>query len=111
MDGSPPGLSGHGTLQASVLEWAAIPFSGESSQPRGRAHTSSVFCTVRRAHHHWCHLGGPACSWLDPDSGGEKAARTLLSSLLGQGQGDEVARLVHGAVLHLPPSDRNTPCS
>ena len=28
MDGSPPGSSVHGILQASVLEWVAISFSG-----------------------------------------------------------------------------------
>ena len=31
MDGSPPGSSVHGILQARILEWAAIPFSGGSS--------------------------------------------------------------------------------
>ena len=34
MDYSPPGSSDHGILQARVLEWVAIPFSRESSQPR-----------------------------------------------------------------------------
>ena len=37
MDCSPPGSSVHGILeffQARILEWAAIPFSRESSQPR-----------------------------------------------------------------------------
>ena len=27
MDGSPPGSSVHGILQARILEWAAMPFS------------------------------------------------------------------------------------
>ena len=31
---SPPGSSVHGILQARILEWAAIPFSRGSSQPR-----------------------------------------------------------------------------
>ena len=31
---SPSGSSVHGTLQASILEWAAIPFSRGSSRPR-----------------------------------------------------------------------------
>ena len=31
VDCSPPGSSVHGILQARILEWAAIPFSGESS--------------------------------------------------------------------------------
>ena len=34
MDCSPPGSSVHGILQASTLEWVAIPFSRASSQPR-----------------------------------------------------------------------------
>ena len=34
MDCSPPGASVHGILQASVLEWIAIPFSRGSSQLR-----------------------------------------------------------------------------
>ena len=34
MDCSPSGSSVHGTLQARILGWVAISFSGESSQPR-----------------------------------------------------------------------------
>ena len=34
MDSSPPGSSVRGILQASILEWIAIPFSRGSSQPR-----------------------------------------------------------------------------
>ena len=34
MDCSPPGSSVHGILQARILEWVAMPFSRESSQPR-----------------------------------------------------------------------------
>ena len=34
MDCSPPGSSVHGSLQARILEWVAIPFSRESSWPR-----------------------------------------------------------------------------
>ena len=34
MDCSPPGSSDHGILQARILEWRAIPFSGGSYQPR-----------------------------------------------------------------------------
>ena len=36
MDCSPPGSSVYGILQAKILEWIAIPFSRESSQPRDR---------------------------------------------------------------------------
>ena len=34
MDGSPPGSSVHGILQARTLEWAAMPSSRGSSLPR-----------------------------------------------------------------------------
>ena len=34
MDYSPPGSSVHGTFQARILEWVAIPFSKGSSRPR-----------------------------------------------------------------------------
>ena len=34
MDYSTPGSSVHGTFQARILEWVAIPFSRGSSQPR-----------------------------------------------------------------------------
>ena len=44
MDCSPPGLSVHGILQARMLEWVAISFSWESSQPRDRIHISYVSC-------------------------------------------------------------------
>ena len=45
MDCSPPGSSVHGVLQARILEWVAIPFSGGSSRPRDR---SRVSCIVGR---------------------------------------------------------------
>ena len=32
-DSSLPGSSAHGILQARILEWVAMPFSRESSQP------------------------------------------------------------------------------
>ena len=35
MDGSPPGSSVHGILQARILEWVAISFCMGSSSPRG----------------------------------------------------------------------------
>ena len=42
MDCSPPGSSVHGTLQARILEWVAIPFSGESFQPSDRTQVSHI---------------------------------------------------------------------
>ena len=42
MDCSPPGSSGYGISQASTLEWVAIPFSRESSQPRDQTWVSCI---------------------------------------------------------------------
>ena len=51
------GLSSvHGILQATILEWVAMPSSRRSSRPRGWAHISRSaggFFT------HWAHLEGP----------------------------------------------------
>ena len=43
MDCSLPGSSVHGILQARILEWVAVPFSGRSSQLRDR---TQVSCTT-----------------------------------------------------------------
>ena len=43
MDCTPPGSSVHGTFQARILEWAALPFSRGSSWPRGQI---CVSCTA-----------------------------------------------------------------
>ena len=39
---SPPGSSVHGTLQARILEWAAIAYSRGSSGPRDQTHVSCI---------------------------------------------------------------------
>ena len=39
---SPPGSSVHGILQARILEWVAIPFSRESSQPKDQTWVSRM---------------------------------------------------------------------
>ena len=44
MNCSPPGSSVHGILQARILEWAAIPSSKGSSQPRDWTHVSCIAC-------------------------------------------------------------------
>ena len=43
MDCSPLGSSIHGILQARILEWVAIPFSGGSSQPRDQTRFSRIY--------------------------------------------------------------------
>ena len=42
VDCSPPGSSVHGFLQARILEWVAISFSGGSSQPRNQTWVSGI---------------------------------------------------------------------
>ena len=42
MDGSLPGSSAHGILQARILEWVAVPFSRGSSQPRDQTQVSHI---------------------------------------------------------------------
>ena len=42
MDCSLPGSSVHGILQARILEWVAIPFCRESSQPRAQTQVSHI---------------------------------------------------------------------
>ena len=42
MDCSLRGSSVHGILQAKMLEWIAIPFSRESSQPRDQTSVSLI---------------------------------------------------------------------
>ena len=42
MDCSPPGSSVHGILQARILEWGAISFSRESSQPSDWTQVSRI---------------------------------------------------------------------
>ena len=49
----------HGTLQARILEWVAVPYSRESSQPRDRtqvSHTAGRFFTswaTRKLQEYW----------------------------------------------------------
>ena len=51
MNCSPPGSSVHGSLQARTLEWAAMPSSRGSSQPRDGTCVSNVSCSGRRVLH------------------------------------------------------------
>ena len=48
VDCSLPGSSVHGILQARILQCAAVPSSGGSSQPRDGTHVSYVSCTGRQ---------------------------------------------------------------
>ena len=42
IDGSPPGSSVHGILQARIVEWVVISFSRGSSQPRDQTQVSCI---------------------------------------------------------------------
>ena len=42
VDCSPPGSSTYGILQARILEWVAISFTGGSSQPRDGTQVSRI---------------------------------------------------------------------
>jgi len=52
MDCSPPGSSAHGIFQARILEWVAISFSRESSQPRDQTRISNISCIGRQILYH-----------------------------------------------------------
>ena len=52
MDCSLPGSSVHGILQARILEWAAVPSSRGSSQPRDQTRISYVSCIGRKVLYH-----------------------------------------------------------
>ena len=47
VDGSPPGSSVHGILQARILQWVGMPFSRGSSQLRDQIRVFCVSCICR----------------------------------------------------------------
>ena len=56
MDYGPPGFSAHGTIQARMLEWVAIPSSRGSSWPRDQTRLSCIvgrFFTVWAIREAW----------------------------------------------------------
>ena len=52
MDYRLPGSTALGILQASILEWVAMPSSRIYSPPRDRTSFSYISCTGRQALHH-----------------------------------------------------------
>ena len=52
MDCNPTGSSDHGIFQARILQWVAIPFSRESSQPRERTQSPAL----QQIFHHLSHI-------------------------------------------------------
>ena len=59
MDCSLPGFSFHGIFQARILEWVAISYSGESSQPKSQTQVSCISCIGRLILYH-------CATWEDP---------------------------------------------
>ena len=59
VDCSPPGFPVHGILQATILEWVAMPSSRGSPQPRDQTPVSYVCCIDRQFLYHWHHPGSP----------------------------------------------------
>ena len=87
---SPPGSSVHRILQASILEWVAMPFSWGSSRPRDQTWVSCIagrFFTIwatREAPwlvHGKCYLSVLVFSWLE-DRVGEGNGTLLQCSCL-----------------------------
>ena len=67
VDCSPPGSSVHGILQASKLEWVAIPFSRGPSQPRDQT-WGHLHC--RQTPYHLNHqIIDPLCAYCQPKGG------------------------------------------
>ena len=61
MEGSPPGSSVRGILQARILEWVVMPSSRGSSWPRDRTCVSHVSCIGRQVLYYWATWEAP---WL-----------------------------------------------
>ena len=109
MDCSPPGSSVHGTFQARILEWVAIPFSGRSSRPRDGTQVSwiasrwftiwALVCSNSRPLSQWCYLtilssAAPFSSCLQtfPASGSSPMSQLFTSG--GQSIGVSVSASV-----------------
>ena len=52
INGSPPGSSVHGILQARILEWVVMPSARESLQPSDQTHVSCISCIDRSVLYH-----------------------------------------------------------
>ena len=57
IDCHPPGSSVGGIFQARILEWVAVSFSSESTQPRDRTCVPYISCIGRQVLYHLCHVG------------------------------------------------------
>ena len=59
MDCSPPGTSAHGIFQARRLEWVAVSYSRESSQPRDWTRVSCIGTQILYHYTTWDALSWP----------------------------------------------------
>ena len=82
MDCSLVGSSDRGILQAGILEWVAIPFSGGSSPPRGQTRVSWVSWIGRRILSHWITWEAITSS-LNPFCRGKIGTHISLATSLG----------------------------
>ena len=109
IDCSLPGSSIHGIFQATVLEWVAISFSRESSQPRDRTKSPALQAD---AFHLWVTRAAHKLGLIL--MGGAKLSKSLIqfsvngrgcvpSLLFTRGQTMVRASLVTQRLNHLPP--------
>ena len=77
MDCRLPGSSVHRILQARILEWVAMPFSGVSSQPRDRTRISYISCSGMQGVCHQHHLGRRKHHDTPPNKSLARALRCL----------------------------------
>ena len=80
MDCIPPGSSGHGILQARILEWVVISFSRDSSRPRNWTRVSSTGRWILYHWHIWEALTPCTSIWTTtPPSGSSIYTHTNIS--------------------------------
>ena len=115
MDCSPPGFSIHGILQASILEWVAIPFSRGSSQPRNQTRVSCFTgrfftiwvtweadtSTLQAYSHHTINILLAKASWIPVQH--QEFRKYILPSMRGRGLWMFPAEESHGHSLPWSP--------
>ena len=80
----PPGSSVHGILQERILEWVAICFSRESSQPRDRTQVSCIagrhfnLWATRKAHINELSLKNAFKVWIQIQSVEPSSQHTII---------------------------------
>ena len=114
MDHSPPGSSVHGILQASILEWVAMPSSSGFSQPSDWTEVSCFaggFFTIwatREAQEYWSGYPIPSPGDL-PNPGIERGSPALQVTLYSCITRDIYILYIHitNNILYVPVSSNN----